>query len=289
MNSMTGFGKGEASGPNFALSVEIKSVNHRFKDVRFKMSSLFNAKEIELRKLIDKNFKRGSFDIYINFKKQNNVKTFDDLDEEKVKAYINQIKEICGDSATSIDIRATEFLRPEFYKDKDEHREQELYSLVDTAIVQAINSLQESRAQEGAALMKVLEDHKQQYASLFQTIETNAHDFEKGIREKILAKFEEYKEQLDQTDNRFSQEIIYYMEKIDIHEEINRIKTHITKLEEILLSKKEVGRQLDFLIQELNRETNTIGSKSSIAQVSEAVIQMKSQLEKIREQALNLE
>lgn len=289
MYSMTGFGKGEAKGEKYNLSVEVKTVNHRFKDLRFKMSSLFNSKEIELRKKIESKFKRGSFDIYVQYKKNQEIQSFDDLDKEKIEDYIDFVKNIAEKKNIPLEIRPGEFLRSEFYSNENEEKQTALYPLLTEAIDKALDDLLSSREKEGTAMISVLTNHLNEYESLFKTIEAKADDFEKGIREKILKKFEEYEEVISQDDTRFRQEIIYYLEKVDIHEEINRIHTHLDKLKNLLGNKKEVGRQIDFTIQELNRETNTIGSKSSVTEISEAVIQMKAQLEKIREQALNLE
>lgn len=289
MYSMTGFGKGEAKGENYLVSVELKSVNHRFKDFRFKMGSILNSEEIKFRKLLEKNFNRGSFDIYINYKKDSVTASFDHLDDEKIKAYLTHIKDLTQEQGIHLDVRPTEFLRSEFMLERDETMQEEIAELALNALKDAVDQLKNSREKEGKNMVAVLQNHRKEYEDLFQVVEGRADEFEKGVRERLEKKFAEYKSQIDTSDNRFGQEIIYYMEKIDIHEEINRIKSHLQKLDQVLETPGEKGRRIDFLVQELNRETNTIGSKSSVAEISDAVIKMKAQLEKIREQALNLE
>lgn len=287
--SMTGFGKCEVEKENIQLTVEVKSVNHRFKDVRFKMSSLFAPIEIELRNLINENFKRGSFDVFVNFKRIDSTTRFDDIDEKKVSAFINKVKTISTAQGLDISVRPTEFLRAEFLKDQDESFNELLWELIREAFPKALENLKESRLGEGQKLLKVLEDHKKEYENHYQKVLGLADTFQAAVKEKLEKRFAEFQTTIPSDEPRFMQEVIFYLEKMDIHEEINRIQIHLNKLEKILTKGGEVGRQIDFLIQELNRETNTTGSKSTVQEVSECVVQMKVHLEKIREQGLNLE
>ena len=158
------------------------------------------------------------------------------------------------------------------------------------AFEQAIESLKKSREDEGNKLVQKLKEHQKLYTENYQQIPQYKEGYQAKLKEKILKKFESEAKDLAVDEPRFLQEVIYYLEKLDIDEEINRIKIHLEKLDSLLDGKKlELGRQIDFLIQELNRETNTIGSKSGSNEISELVVQMKVQLEKIREQALNLQ
>jgi uncharacterized protein (TIGR00255 family) len=285
---MTGFGKAEASGEKFTLGVEIKTVNNRFKDFRFKMSSLFNSEEIKLRKKIEKNFKRGSFEIHINYKKNQNLQSEIELDTKKIEAFIKSFNEISTNTAVPLTIKPTDFLRSDFALE-DESKEIELIELLPKAFDEALEKLTESRQIEGAGLVQKLKDHKDQYASFYKNVKELKNSYQDNVKEKLISKFEKDLASIKIEETRMLQEVIYYMEKLDIDEEINRIELHLKKLDSILSSKGEIGRQIDFLVQELNRETNTIGSKSGSGQISENVVQMKVQLEKIREQALNME
>lgn len=288
IQSMTGFGKGESESDNFIVTVEMKTVNNRFRDVRFKMSSLFNSLEIPLKKKIEKKFSRGSFDIYVNYKKNTSTKTFTDLDKEKVAGFIGELKEVANKTGVSMEFSPTDFLRSDFYTD-DESKEEQLETLLMSSFDKAIENLESSRVEEGQKLIEKLKEHKAQYVSHFEKIPPLKDSYQKTIREKLLKRFDSELKGTAVDESRFLQEVIYYMEKLDIDEEITRINVHLDKLDKILNAKGEIGRQIDFLIQELNRETNTIGSKSGSSDISENVVQMKVQLEKIREQGLNLE
>ncbi len=286
--SMTGFGKGEAESENYTLSVEIKSVNHRFKDIRFKMGSVFNILELTLKKQLEANFGRGSFDIYVNYKK-NAVKSKElELDYAKIEAVVSKLKKVATATGAELTISPTEFMRSDFYKE-DEKKETELAEMLKPAFDQAVASLLESRSEEGSKLVDQLHEHKEMFQESYNKISPLKESYQAKVKDKLKKKFDVEASDLNIDEPRFLQEVIYYLEKLDVDEEINRIKIHLEKLNKILSSEGEVGRQIDFLIQELNRETNTIGSKSGDSAISENVVQMKVQLEKIREQALNLQ
>lgn len=285
--SMTGFGRGESESGNYVVTVELKSVNHRFKDVRFKMSSIFNSIELDLKKVLFERIKRGSVDIYVNFKRAESKSRFDDIDMEKVSSFVEMMRRSLGTEALALE--PTQFLRSEFYKDNDLSSDQELIDTTKKAFELACDSLLLSRQQEGEKLKKVIQDHRQAYEGFFSQIEGLSEEFQSNVEEKLRKRLQDYKDEVKADEQRLLQEVVFYLEKLDVHEEINRIKSHLKKFDELMSSGKEVGRQIDFLIQELNRETNTIGSKSSLETISNNVVQMKVQLEKIREQGLNLE
>ncbi len=287
--SMTGFGRAEAAGKYLNVTVEIKSVNNRFKDYRFRMPSFLSSIEIELRKQMDQYFKRGTFDISINTKKVEIENNNFDIDEIKVNEFIRKIKSAIGSDAKTLQINAVDFLRKEFFVDDTQTKEQEMPDLVRQALKEACENLVKTREEEGNKLIGNLKTHRKDYENFFNKVQSLRSGYEMTVKEKLKKKFEENKESINVDEGRFLQEVIYYLEKLDVDEEINRIKSHLKKFDSLLAQNDELGRQLDFLVQELNRETNTIGSKSAHTEVSENVVQMKVQLEKIREQALNLE
>ncbi len=288
IQSMTGFGRAETESDNFSLTIEVKSVNHRFKDLRFKMGSVFNSQEMGLKKQIEASFTRGSFDIYINYKRSVKKQTEIDLDETKVKNYIGKIKAIAADSGVALQIQPSEFLKSDFYVE-DENKDAELIEMLSCKFPDALKNLKASREEEGRKLVEKLKEHQAQYTKFYSEVIELKGSYQDKVKERLLKKFESEAGELKIDEPRFLQEVIYYLEKLDIDEEINRISIHLQKLDQILSGKGEIGRQLEFLLQELNRETNTIGSKSGDSQISENIVQMKVQLEKIREQALNLQ
>ncbi|MBC75587.1 MAG: hypothetical protein CME64_06185 [Halobacteriovoraceae bacterium] len=208
------------------------------------------------------------------------------MDKEKIKAFLKDLKECSDETGVAINVNPTGFLKNEFYIEEDD-KESELQELTLKAFDLAMESLTESRSEEGQKLVETLQEHKKQYSEHYKVVESLKDSYQDKVKEKLHAKFSQ--ENLQIEDQRFQQEVIYYLEKLDIDEEINRIAIHLQKLDKTLESPREIGRQIDFMVQELNRETNTIGSKSASTDISESVVQMKAQLEKIREQALNLE
>ena len=287
LQSMTGFGKGESEGDSYKVSVEIKSVNHRFKDTRFKMGSLLNSIELPMKKKLDQLFKRGSFDIYVNYKKNTEKRSGLELDKEKVKLFLKELKECADETGVDVSVNPVSFLKNEFYLE-EEDKESEIERLTLEAFQLSLEALEQSRKEEGKKLVETLKRHQKLFREEFKIVGSLKNSYQEQVKERLLAKLGQEKS-LQVDEQRFNQEVIYYLEKLDIDEEVNRIEIHLEKLDEVLGGTKEVGRQIDFLIQELNRETNTIGSKSASSPISESVVQMKAQLEKIREQALNLE
>lgn len=287
--SMTGFASAVAQSENYVVSVEIKSVNNRFKDIRFKMPSSLSAQEIEMKKELNDLFSRGTFDVYVNIKRAENKSRFDDLDANKISQFISKIAPILKANDLKPKVSMTDFLRSEFFVDQDEHNQVELSELAVKAFKLALIELQKSRESEGEKLIKVLVKHLDTYKEHFVVIEGNAEHFKKNVEDKLKKRVDDYKSLIEVDQSRLLQEVVFYLEKIDIHEEINRIHAHLEKFQNLLKSSNEVGRQIDFIIQELNRETNTMGSKSTMKEISDAVVQMKVQLEKMREQGLNIE
>ncbi|MFZ4714683.1 MAG: YicC/YloC family endoribonuclease [Bacteriovoracaceae bacterium] len=287
--SMTGYGKGEASGTNYTVTCEIKTVNNRFKDFRFKMGSLFNSKEMELKKKLESEFKRGSFDIYINYKRKDVEAGFSHLDSIKIKNYLEKIKEVTKLSGIPLEIKPTDFLRSEFYLERDEEIEGELYLLLESCFNDAVKELKSVREVEGNKLLDVMMSCLNIYQTHYQSIIAQKNTYQTVVREKLEKRFKEEFKDVKMDETRFMQEVVYYLEKLDIDEEISRIEIHLSKMKKLLKDGGDVGKQMDFLLQEFGRETNTIGSKAQRNEISESVVQMKVQLEKIREQALNVE
>ncbi|AUN99512.1 YicC family protein [Bacteriovorax stolpii] len=287
--SMTGFGQAATQSENFIVSVEMKSVNNRFKDIRFKMPSTLNAHELELKKEMTDIFSRGSFDVYVNIKRAENKNRFDDLDTKKVSQFIQKVTALTKAEGVTPTLSMTDLLRSEFLIDQDDANQEELSELLFKSFKGAIGELKKSREAEGEKLIKVLEKHLDNYKEHFKTVEKNAEHFKTNVEEKLKKRVDEYKALIAVDQGRLLQEVIFYLEKIDIHEEINRIHSHLEKFQNLLKSSNDVGRQIDFILQELGRETNTIGSKSSMKEISDSVVQMKLQLEKMREQGLNIE
>jgi uncharacterized protein (TIGR00255 family) len=286
---MTGFGKGESTGSNYTLTTEIKSVNNRFKDFKFRMSSLFNSIEIDLRSKLENEFKRGSFDISVSYKKNDKAVAEFYVDPKKVSAYLDLMRPVFEEKKIAFHVSPVEFLRSDFYRDDDTNRDEEMSILAKKSFDQAIAALKISRSAEGEKLVSKLLEHLGVYESCLIEVEKLKNLYPDMIKDKLTQKMNEKLKDFKIDESRFLQEVVYYLEKLEIEEEITRARIHLGKLKSVLNSSGEIGRQIDFLLQELGRETNTMGSKSAHPDISSNVVEMKVQLEKIREQALNLE
>jgi uncharacterized protein (TIGR00255 family) len=287
--SMTGFGKGESAGSGYTLTTEIKSVNNRFKDFKFRMSSLFNPIEIELRSKVENEFKRGSFDISISYKKNEKANVEFQVDPKKVAAFLDLMKPIFDEKKISFQVSPVEFLRSDFYREDGNDRDDEMSVLAKKSFELAIAALKNSRSSEGEKLVSKLLEHLGVYEVCLIEVEKLKNLYPDMIKDKLTQKMAEKLKDFKIDESRFLQEVVYYLEKLEVEEEITRARIHLGKLKAVLNSSGEIGRQIDFLLQELGRETNTMGSKSAHPDISSNVVEMKVQLEKIREQALNLE
>lgn len=286
---MTGFGKGEAKGASYTITTEIKTVNNRFKDFKFRMSNLFNSLEIDLRSKLENEFRRGSFDVSVTYKKTEKTVTEFQVDPKKVDAFLALMKPVFEKNQVPLHVSPTEFLRNDFYKDEEDQKEKELEPLAMASFMEAIKALKTSRSIEGGKLVEKLFENLAIYETCLANVEKLKALYPEMMKDKLTSKLNEKLKDIKVDESRFLQEVVYYLEKLEIDEEINRAKIHLVKLKATLKSTGEIGRQIDFLLQELGRETNTMGSKSAHPEISSNVVEMKVQLEKIREQALNLE
>ncbi|OFZ14272.1 MAG: YicC family protein [Bdellovibrionales bacterium GWA2_49_15] len=290
IQSMTGFGRGEATCPGMIAVVEIKSVNHRYKEARFRLPNHHGGLEMELREQLFDKFKRGSFDIWGNIKISSDSSASIPLDHKKIDTFLAVAKQIAHQQKLTLEIRPSDFLRQEFYQETSNDLLVTEANLLRDSFKKAVRVLEEGRSKEGEKLKVIMQNHLVEYTKEFQAIEQQADSFRPKIEERLRNRFKEFSKELTTIDTpRFLQEVVYYLEKLDISEEINRIHSHLKKMQTLLSKGDEAGRQIDFLVQELNRETNTIGSKSGEILISDHVIGMKGQLEKIREQGLNIE
>jgi uncharacterized protein (TIGR00255 family) len=289
IKSMTGFGKAIAETPQKKITIEIKSLNSKQLDLNTKLPWLYKEKEPEIRNLVSQKLDRGKIDLIIYF---------DQIDEEVatvinksvVKNYYNQFKEIASDLKISLDdqIFSAIMKLPDTLKtDKQEIPEAE-WVLAKSKILESINMLDQYRIEEGNSIMTDLNKCIGSILSFLMTVET----FEKGridrIRERLNAILDENlaKENIDK--NRFEQELIFYLEKFDINEEKVRLRTHCEYFLETMNTPSPNGKILNFIAQEIGREINTIGSKANDASMQKLVVMMKDELEKIKEQTMNI-
>lgn len=285
---MTGFGKAATEIPGKKITVEIRSLNSKQFDIYTKMPWIYKEKEIEIRELIHRGLDRGKIDfsIYVDVLNDQNAPV---INQGVVKNYYNQLKEVAGelyidadDQLLSIIMRLPETLRTE----KESLSDDEWQVLADL-INEAIQMVISYQSEEGKALGKDVVARIEKIAGLLKEIEPFEKSRIDNIREKILASLESLgSENIDM--NRFEQELIYYLEKLDITEEKVRLRKHCDYFIETMSQGDANGKKLGFISQEIGREINTIGSKANDATIQGIVVRMKDELEKIKEQVLNI-
>ena len=288
--SMTGYGKGIAEKDGSKITVELKSVNHRFLDLNIKLPKLFAFAEDMLRKTIQSNIPRGHIDVYVNYEDQRKDKCKVAVDYDLAEQYVLIAKQIQERFSVENNLHVNEILRiPDVVTQiADEADEESLSALIKEACLQAIENINAMRAVEGEALVKDLLckiDGIKQVLPKIQSLAPIALD---EYRAKLRERVEEYLKETPIDEVKLINEIAFYSDKVCTDEEITRLYTHISHFESIVNEGGAIGKKLDFIVQEMNRETNTIGSKCNYAAITECVVYLKSEIEKIREQIQNL-
>ncbi len=283
IQSMTGFGKYVVQLPTKKITIEIKSLNSKSIDLNARMPSGYREKELELRKVIANSLERGKVDFSL-YLELTGDETSAQVNETAVRQYMKQLKSI----ADGDDLRLLEMaLRfPDAMKTAKEDIDEEEYAAILEALDGALAEINTFRSEEGTVLEKdFMERIKILKNLLAQVIEIDP-DRQSTIRERLEKAVQDIKADVDA--NRFEQELIYYLEKYDITEEKVRLENHLDYFEKTLKSSDSNGKKLGFISQEIGREINTIGSKANFAPMQQLVVQMKDELEKIKEQMLNV-
>ena len=283
IQSMTGFGKHVVQLPNKKITVEIKSLNSKSIDLNARMPSSYREKELELRKLVANSLLRGKVDFNLYVELTGDT-TSTQVNEVAVKQYMNQLKSI----ADGDDLRLLEMaLRfPDAMKTDKEDIDESEYEAIKEALQGALVEINEFRSEEGSVLEKDFLDRISSLKKLLEEVVSIDPDRQATIRERLEKAVQDLKAVVDA--NRFEQELIYYLEKYDITEEKVRLANHLDYFSKTLQSDDSNGKKLGFISQEIGREINTIGSKANFAPMQQIVVQMKDELEKIKEQMLNV-
>jgi uncharacterized protein (TIGR00255 family) len=289
IKSMTGYGKAIAETPQKKITIEIKSLNSKQLDLNTKLPWLYKEKEPEIRTLISQKLDRGKIDFSI-FCDMLDDEVVTVINKTAVRNYYNQFKEIAAELKIALDDQIfTAIMKlPDTLKTEKPEMSESEWELVKNQIIESITMLDLYRIEEGNSIMTDLKKCIGKILTLLETVGT----FEAGrttkIREKLMALLTESvgNENIDK--NRFEQELIFYLEKYDINEEKVRLKTHCDYFLETLKTPSPNGKILNFIAQEIGREINTIGSKANDASIQKLVVMMKDELEKIKEQTLNV-
>ena len=290
IQSMTGYGKATVELPDKKVNVEIKSLNSKAMDLSTRIAPLYREKEMEIRNEIAKTLERGKVDFSLWIEKKDAEQLATPINQELVTAYYNRIKEISA--ATGIPEPEDWFaalLRMPDVMTKNETTEvsDEEWSVVADAVREAIGHLVDFRKQEGAALEKKFREKIANITHLLETVEPYEKERVGKIKDRITEALEKTLS-VDYDKNRLEQELIYYIEKLDINEEKQRLANHLKYFISTLENGSGQGKKLGFIAQEMGREINTLGSKSNHAEMQKIVVQMKDELEQIKEQVLNV-
>jgi len=291
IKSMTGYGRGENSQDGKEFTVEIKTVNHRYSDIFIKMPRQIGFLEDKVRELVGKAVSRGKIDVYITYYNYSDDTKVVTLDEGLAKTYISATESLRDKFSLKDDITVSLISRyPDVLKVEQAQEDEELlWSVLKTAVERALDALIKMREIEGEGLRNVLLERADYIDGVVAEIAKRAPEVPKEYKLKLTARIKELLDQQIIDENRLATEVALFADRCSIDEELVRLASHIRQLREALSIDQPVGRKLDFLVQEMNREINTIGSKANDLSITKNVVEVKSEIEKIREQIQNIE
>ncbi len=292
MKSMTGYGRGAEQNENSAVAVELKTVNNRFLDINLRLPNELQPFEADIKRIITNRLSRGRVDVNLQFESAAAVNY--ELNRPMIAGYLDALRriqkefEVHGEPDLNVIARL-----PNALQTKAEELGDETKKTIEAALNNALDELEKMREAEGESLYNELEMRLNGIENQLPTIEKEAENVGEEYRERLTKKINEMLAKTDAEieldEARLAQEVAYLANRSDITEEITRLKSHIEQFRQIMNEENEVGKRLDFLTQELNREANTIASKTQNITVKEASLTIKSEIEKIREQVQNVE
>ncbi|MBY5952483.1 YicC family protein [Algoriphagus sp. NF] len=292
IKSMTGFGRAGMEDDSRTIQAEVKTLNSKFLDLSLKLPRQFSEKEHEIRNLVQGILERGKVNLALDFipKKSNQIPVT--INEELFQAYFEKYQNL----ANSVVAEKSELFKLALQSPSvivnmasDEATEaEEEWELIQKVIIEALQKCDQFRKDEGESLFEKLKENIQVIESALQQVKAIEGQRKDRIKNRIRSNFQDWIEENDFDQNRFEQELIYYFEKLDITEELVRLETHLNYFIKVLNEETQQGKKLGFISQEIGREINTIGSKANDAGMQKWVILMKDELEKIKEQTLNV-
>ena len=291
VKSMTGFGRCEVSEGDRKMTVEMKSVNHRYLDVNIKMPKKLNFFESAIRSLLKTYLQRGKVDLFITCEDLSETKGVLKYNRELATEYLSYLNQMSEDFGLETDVKAGALSRyPEvLVMEEAQDNEEELWKILEEALKGACVQMVETRSKEGENLKKDLLDKLDEMLEHVAFIEERSPQIVAEYRKKLMDKIQELLADAQIEESRLATEVIIFADKICVDEELVRLRSHIEHTKAVLQEKDSVGRKLDFIAQEMNREANTILSKANDLEVSNRAIELKTGIEKVREQIQNIE
>ncbi len=290
IKSMTGFGRGKYENDGRTYTVEIKSVNHKYTDINVRIPRFLNSIEDKIRKRISQEISRGKVDVFVNFENYSNKGSTIKINKELAKEYIKELKSLAEETNIKFDLNVIDISKlPEILKIEDEEDEELISTELMNAVNIALENFVEMREIEGK---KLIEDIERRIYVIQEKVE-NIIKYSSTLVEDYIYRLENRVNELLKPgtvdEDRLMQEIVIFSDKSSIEEEITRLKSHVSQFLELIKQSSPIGKKIDFLIQEINREVNTIGSKANCLDITNKVIEIKTEVENIREQIQNIE
>lgn len=280
---MTGYGKEVIQLPSKTITIEIKSLNSKGLDLNTRVPSAYREKELEIRDLLAKSLQRGKIDFSI-FIEVTGEATTTQLNEIVIKQYIKQLANVVN--GDPVELLKMAVRMPDALKTEREEIDEKEYKAILKGTDKALKEINKYRSDEGKVLEKDFLERIKGISKLLEEVIAIDPERIPAVKERLRKAISDIQEKVDE--NRFEQEMVYYLEKYDITEEKVRLKNHLDYFEQAIKSEDSNGKKLGFITQEIGREINTIGSKANYAPMQQLVVQMKDELEKIKEQALNV-
>ncbi len=284
---MTGFGKSEATLENKKITVEVKSLNSKQADVNMRIPSIYREKELQLRKNIQQSLERGKIDCSVYVENTGSESNYQ-LNSSLIQNYYTQLQALDFVDQDKVDYMSILMRMPDVMKNERSTLDEEEWIQLEGAVNNALEAINNFRDQEGKSLELELTTRVQNIENLLLKVEDFEEERVQKVRDRITGNIEEAIDKASIDENRLEQEIIFYIEKLDVTEEKVRLKTHCEYFMKTLNGKAGQGRKLGFIAQEMGREINTLGSKANHSDIQKIVVNMKDELEKIKEQVLNV-
>lgn len=291
LKSMTGYGRAESVTDKKKITVEIKSVNHRFSDYNIKVPRQYGFLEEKVRIAVSNAVARGKIDVYVSLESVGEADKVITVNKELAGGYLAALKELCGEFGIENDVTVSKLAQfgDIFRAEPKRDDEEELWQAVKSVLDEALAAFIAMREREGGRIEEDLRARIAYMRSLAQRVDERSPQIVAEYKEKLYAKINELLEGHEIDDARVLTEVAIFADKVAVNEETVRLASHYDEFEGIISSGEPAGRRLDFLIQEINRECNTIGSKASDLETAKLVVELKGEIEKLREQIQNIE
>ena len=290
IRSMTGYGRGKFEDKGIEYTVEIKTINHRYNDVSIKLPRYLTFLEDKIRQRVLKSISRGKIEIYVTVKNIGNISKNVSIDKSLAGEYISQMRELARMYEIEDDISVSSIMKlPDIITSSNVEDEDMYWNAIERALEEALECIINSREIEGEKLKLDIDKRLDVINNYVNIVEEKSSNLLEDYKVKLQNRINELGANNIMDENRIGIEIVLFADKSSVCEEVTRLRSHISSLREMLCSNGAIGKKIDFLVQEMNRETNTIGSKANSVGITNYVVEMKNEIENIREQVQNVE